>query len=80
MTLNGHSIHEPGSGKERVIPGGKDAGEYDGVDDAACRVGSRLLKDNGKGGGVCRLVGKTGVVVGDVQANDERRQNAFEKY
>jgi hypothetical protein len=54
-----------------VVSGGEDAGDYDGVDEGSCNLGAGHLEDDGEGGGVAIFGGEAGVVVWNVQPDDE---------
>lgn len=71
MTFHGQSVQQSRSGEQRVVSGRQDTGQNDGVDDTACSFGSSHLEDNGKGRGTCFLGVEVGVVVGDIEANEE---------
>lgn len=75
VALHGQRVEQPCSGEQRVVAGRQDASENDGIDDTARSLGPGHLEDNGEGRGACCLGVEVGVVVGDIEANEEDRED-----
>lgn len=58
-----------------MVAGRQDTGQDDGVDDTAGGLGSGHLENEGKGRSACVLRVEAGVVVGDVEADEENRED-----
>lgn len=75
VALHGQRVEQSRSGEQSVVTGRQDTGQDDGIDDAAGSLGAGHLENNGKGRGARGLGVETGVVVGDVEADEEHGED-----
>jgi hypothetical protein len=75
VALHGQSVQQSCSSKQSVVTGRQNTSQDDGVDNTAGSLGAGHLENKGKGRSAGVLGVEAGVVVGDVEADEENRED-----
>lgn len=79
VTVDGERVQESRSGEQGVVGGRDDAGQDDGVDEAARDVAASFGENDGEGAGAGVLLAQVGIVVRHVEADQQDGQDVEEQ-